>query len=203
VARLSRLIGAHIAHAEDHGRPCPTVREFVGEFRGLSASAKAKAITDAVGAGRMSLSEFYGKGASARVAALLREMQAASRPVRPRDLGIIGKEHLAAKFAALGVSPETFDYRRIELEHGGLPNVAEAGFGFCPEGDDERRIITGVNFSPSIGDGPFRRLGPNGESLDGILTRQRMARLWSCCISFARESPISTEARRPSPFREA
>jgi hypothetical protein len=61
-ARLARLIAAHIAHAEDHDRPCPTVREFVSEFRGLSGTAKAKAICEAVGAPRKSLSEFYGDG---------------------------------------------------------------------------------------------------------------------------------------------
>jgi hypothetical protein len=44
LACFSRLMAAHIAHAQDHKRPCPTVREFVSEFRGLSGTAKAKAI---------------------------------------------------------------------------------------------------------------------------------------------------------------
>jgi DNA topoisomerase VI subunit B len=38
--RLSRLIGATIAHAEDRGLPSPFVRDFVGEFSGLSGTAK-------------------------------------------------------------------------------------------------------------------------------------------------------------------
>ena len=81
-----------------------------------------------------------------------------------------------AKFKALGVAPETFDYRKAEFEHEGLPYVAEVAFGYCPKGEDDRRIITGVNWSPAIGDDPFRRLGPAGESLDGILTKQRAGR---------------------------
>jgi DNA topoisomerase VI subunit B len=54
-ARLGRLMAAHIAHAEDHEQSCPTVREFVSEFRGLSATAKGRAICEAIGASRMSL----------------------------------------------------------------------------------------------------------------------------------------------------
>jgi DNA topoisomerase VI subunit B len=175
-ARFSRLIAAHIAHAEDHGRPCPTVREFVTEFHGLSATAKGRAVCDAVNASRISLAEFYGDGESARIAALLAEMCKASRSVKPRHLGAIGKEHLAAKFKSLGVAPETFVYRRAEFEHEGLPYLAEAAFGYCPKGADTRRIITGINWSVAIGSDPFRQLGPAGESLDAILTKQRAER---------------------------
>jgi hypothetical protein len=98
-------MGADIAHAEDHGRPCPTVREFVSEFRGRSATAKAKAICNAVSASRMSLAEFYGDGEHIR--ALLAEMCKQSRPIKPKDLGAIGKDHLSKKFEAIGVAPET------------------------------------------------------------------------------------------------
>jgi DNA topoisomerase VI subunit B len=175
-ARLARLMAAYIAHAEDHERSCPTVREFISEFRGLSGTAKAKAICEAIGAARISLAEFYGDGTSERTGVILSEMCRQSRPVKPKDLGTIGKNHLAAKFKMLGVAPETFDYRRVEFEHDRLPYVAEAAFGYCPNGIDERRIITGVNWSPAIGADPFRRLGPAGDSLDAILTRQRAGR---------------------------
>ena len=43
-ARLERLIAAYVSH--DRGRP-GTVREFVSEFRGLSATAKQAAVLDA------------------------------------------------------------------------------------------------------------------------------------------------------------
>jgi hypothetical protein len=174
--RFGRLVAAHIAHAQDHNLACPTVREFVSEFRGLSGTAKVKAICEVVGASRLSLSEFYGDGTNARIGALLAEMRKASRPTKPKDLGVIGRDHLAAKFASVGAALETFDYRRAEFEHDGLPYFAEVAFGYCPHGFDERRIITGINWSPSIGADPFRCLGPDGESLGSILTRQRAGR---------------------------
>ena len=64
-------------------------------------------------------------------------------------------------------------YKRSEIECGGVPYLAEAAFGYCPEGADERRIITGVNWAVAIGCDPFRRLGDLGQSLGAILTKQR------------------------------
>jgi hypothetical protein len=54
-----------------------------------------------------------------------------------------------------------------------LINQTGHGFGYCPNGPAHRRIITGINWSVSIGADPFRRLGPGGESLAAILTEQR------------------------------
>jgi hypothetical protein len=175
--RLGRLIGANIAHAEDNGSQCPTVLAFIREFRGLSSTARAKAICDSVGAARQSLSDFYGDGtASEKVELLLDAMRKASRPIKAKDLGPIGKDHLAKKSEAAGADLESFDYRRAEFEHEGLPYLAEFAFGFCPDGADVRRIVTGVNWGVSIGSDPFRRLGPGGESLSGMLTEQRLGR---------------------------
>jgi hypothetical protein len=56
-----------------------------------------------------------------------------------------------------------------------VPDVIETAFGYCPGGPNERRIITGVNWSPTIGN-PFRSLGSYGESLDSVLTAQRSGR---------------------------
>ena len=97
-------------------------------------------------------------------------MQRQSKPVKPLDLGFIGKDHLAARFKAAGAALETFQYRRTVGETDGVPDVIETAFGWCPDGAKERRIITGVNWSPAIGN-PFRSLGSYGESLDSILSR--------------------------------
>jgi histidine kinase/DNA gyrase B/HSP90-like ATPase len=175
VPRLGRLIAAHIAHAEDHGQACPTVREFVSEFRGLSGTAKGHQICDVLGASRLSLAEFYDDGAG-DIGALLSEMRNGSCSIKPKNLGAIGKDHLAAKFKNLGVAHETFEYRCVALERDGLPYLAEVAFGFCPNGPNTRRIITGVNWSVAIGADPFRHLGPGGESLDAILIKQRAGR---------------------------
>jgi DNA topoisomerase VI subunit B len=176
--RLRRLMGAYIARDQDGGRDPRTVREFVSEFRGLSGTAKQKLVLEEVGASRLSLPQFFGDGdrvKNGRIAKLLAAMQRQSKPVKPRDLGFIGKEHLAARFEAAGAAPETFRYRRTVGVTDGIPDVIETAFGYCPDGADERRIITGVNWSVAIGN-PFRSLGSYGESLDTILSEQRSGR---------------------------
>ncbi len=177
-ARLRRLMGAYIARDQDHGRDPRTVREFISEFRGLSGSAKQKLVLEEVGAARLSLSEFFGDGDRVnndRIATLLAAMQRQSRAVKPKDLGLIGKDHLAARFKAAGADLQTFRYRRNFGEADGVPDVIETAFGWCPDGANERRIITGVNWSPAIGS-PFRSLGVYGKSLDTILSKQHSGR---------------------------
>ena len=177
-AHLRRLMGAYIARDQDRGREPRTVREFVSEFRGLSSSAKQRIVLEKVGASRLSLPEFFGVSDRINnegIAELLGAMQRRSRPVKPKELGFIGKDHLAARFKAAGTDLRTFRYRRIFGETDGVPDVIESAFGWCPDGANERRIITGLNWSPTIGN-PFRSLGPYGESLDSILTRQRSSR---------------------------
>jgi hypothetical protein len=175
LARLRRLMGAYICRDQDRGREPRTVREFISEFRGLRTSAKQKLILDEVGASRLSLSEFFGAGDEVNtgaIAKLLEAVQRQSRPVKPLDLGVIGKEHLAARFAAAGADPRSFNYKRLLCDNDGLPAVIEAAFGWCPEGDF-RRIITGVNWSVGINN-PFRLLGYYGQSLDTYLLEQRL-----------------------------
>ena len=192
-----RLIGAEVAFAEDHGSSPRPVREFVAEFRGLSATAKTKAICDRLGLARRTLADLV-KNASL-VARLLVEMKDASRPVKPKDLGVIGRDHLFKRFLAAGAEEDTFDYRMSAFEHDGLPYVVEVAFAYAPglaaaeaapsldriEDDEEadtdadeddgrdrvRRMISGLNFSASVGANPFRELR-NDQGLDGLLSRQ-------------------------------
>ena len=148
----------------------------MSEFRGLSGTAKQKIVLDAVGASRTSLAKFFGNSDhvnSGAIAKLLGAMQKHSQPIKPNDLGVIGKDHLRAKFEAAGVAPESFDYKKADLEHDGVPYLIEFAFGYCPNGQDARRIVTGVNWSVSVGSNPFRSLGTAGESLDSILAKQR------------------------------
>src|SRR5262249_9561125 len=90
--RLERQVAAYIPHEQDHGLAPRTVREFISEFRGLSRTAKQKAVLDAVGASRMSLAEFFGDGDQINtkgILKLLAAMREHSRPVKPKDLGAI------------------------------------------------------------------------------------------------------------------
>jgi DNA topoisomerase VI subunit B len=174
-AHLERLVAAYITHDAARGR-MRTVRELVAEFRGLSGTAKQKAVLDTTGLSRAPLTALV-NGSDldhGAIDQLLKAMKANSRPVKPRLLGSIGRSHFQARFAAAGCEMESFDYRRVMDTTDGVPWVVETAFGWCP-GADTRRLITGVNWSPGIIN-PFRELGRFGQSLDTILSQQRADR---------------------------
>jgi hypothetical protein len=56
ISRFRRYMAAHMAH-----RPNTTVREFVGELRGLSSTAKQKVILEEIGASHVSLHDYFGR----------------------------------------------------------------------------------------------------------------------------------------------
>jgi DNA topoisomerase VI subunit B len=174
-AHLERLIAGYIAHDRDNGRD-RLVREFISEFRGLSGSAKQKKVLDATGLHREPLSKLVtDKGVDGdAVIDLLAAMQAHSRPVKPPGLGIIGKDHLRQRFEAAGCEMANFNYRKVTDTTDGVPWIVETAFGWCPDAD-ARRLIIGVNWSPGIIN-PFRELGRFGQSLDTILSQQRVDR---------------------------
>jgi hypothetical protein len=170
-------MAAHVARDQDQGQE-RLVREFVKEFRGLSGSVKQKLVLKESGAARVSLASFLGNGeAAAPVARLLEAMQRHSRPVKPRDLGVIGRDNLLARFTLAGVHEKTFRYKAdIGKTPEGLPVVIETAFGGCPEELASRRIIAGANWSVALGN-PFRDFGRGGEGLERLLAEQRAASL--------------------------
>jgi DNA topoisomerase VI subunit B len=170
-AHLERLIGAYIKHDADIGHE-RTVRELVAEFRGLSGTAKQKTVLDVTGLARAPLSALIkGNGfVRPKVEKLLAAMKANSAPVKPVMLGTTGKEHFAQRLAAVGCEMESFQYRRVMEIEDNVPWIIETAFAWCSKAK-QRRLITGVNWSPAIIN-PFRELGDEyGTSLDGILTR--------------------------------
>jgi DNA topoisomerase VI subunit B len=173
--RFGRLIAGYIAHDTDRGR-MRTVRELVTEFRGLSGTAKQKAVLGATGLAREPLTALVnGRDLDhAAVARLLKAMKISSRPVKPRLLGSIGRTHFQTRFAAAGCEMDSFDYRRVMDTTDGVPWIVETAFGWRPSAD-ARRLVCGVNWSPGIIN-PFRELGRFGQSLDTILTQQRADR---------------------------
>ena len=174
--RFERLIAAYVANDQDHHR-ARTVREFIAEFRGMSGTAKQKQVLDETSTARMTLADLFADGQAdkIKIANLLSAIQRATKPVKPQDLGLIGRDHLAARFATTGADLKTFNYKRMLRDDAGLPTVIEIAFGYCPEARPIRRLITGVNWSVGINN-PFRQLGENGESLDTYLEMQRVGR---------------------------
>jgi DNA topoisomerase VI subunit B len=171
--RFERQLAAYIAWDADRGRD-RTVREFITLFDGFTATARQKQVLEETGLARVGLSALRAGNDldRQRAAQLLAAMQqAARRVIKPRDLGVIGKEHLQARFEGLDCELETFQYRRqAGVDGDGLQFVLETGFAWCPA-QKERRLIAGVNWSPGI-DNPFRNLGRYGASLDGLLQEQ-------------------------------
>ena len=175
--RLARLIAAYVTHDSENGGRVRTVREFVSEFRGLSGSAKGKAVLAAVGLSREPLDCLVADGRvdPEKAGKLLKAMQENSNPVKPAALGPIGREHFEKRFAEEGCEMASFDYRKIaHFDDDGIPFVIESAFGWLgEEAEDRRRLVTGVNWSPGIRN-PFRSLGSFGMSLDTILSRQEV-----------------------------
>ena len=178
---LERLIGAYLSHDAEHGRE-RTVREFITELRGLSGTAKQKAVLGSTGLARAPLSRLL-NGANAfdrgAVESLLQAMATNSKPVRPEALGIIGEDHLRAKFKAAGCAMDTFRCKTVRGSTDGVPWIIEAAFAWRPSqgrppGEDggytHRRLITGVNWSPGIVN-PFRSLG-YGRGLESLLAEK-------------------------------
>jgi DNA topoisomerase VI subunit B len=171
VEDLSRLIAATACHAEQNGQPSPTVREFVSEFRGLSGSAKQKATCEDAGLLRARLADLIvdGEVRDSNAKRLLSAMRQNTRPVKAKQLGVIGEDHLRACCLAAGGSESTFEYRKVLHDaEGERPLVVETCFAYCPGELQSRRIVTGVNWSPAIKN-PFRQLGAIGQSLDSLL----------------------------------
>jgi len=177
LARLERYIAAHVSRDQDRGRD-RTVREFIGELRGFSGSAKQKLVLDETELARAALSSLFdpdGQTKSTEMQRLLAALKKNSKPVKPKDLGLIGKEHLLARFKEVGVEPETFKYQKVLGETEELPWVVETAFGWCPS-LERRRIVVGVNCSVGLGN-PFRSFGRyGGEGLESLLADQRAGR---------------------------
>jgi DNA topoisomerase VI subunit B len=163
-ARLSRLMAAYIADAEDRRSSALSVRDFISLFRGLKGTQIAASICETLEiAGRETLADFYARPGAAL--ALLTALRASSRPVKPRDLGVIGAAHLQARMVEQGCAEDSVVYRKAEIEHNGTPYMIEVAFGYRGEDSGKGRLIAeGFNFSPAIGGSPFDLQGLFGQA---------------------------------------
>jgi DNA topoisomerase VI subunit B len=130
-SHFRRYMAAHIANRDNI-----TVREFISEFRGMTGTAKQKLVLAETGASHVSLHEYFGrhKVNAANIAKLLASIQKHTAPVKPADLGIIGKEHFYRLIEAAGGDPKTFTYNRTLGETNGVPRVIEFAFGIHRDG---------------------------------------------------------------------
>ena len=155
------------------------MREFVSQFDGLSGSVKQGKVLAATGLARCPVTALLNDAGDdlnhGTVATLLSAMKAETKPVKARRLGLIGKDHFEKRFASVGCGPETFAHQKVIDDSSGKPEIVEMAFGYCPGEDRDRRLVTGVNWSPGIGD-PFRTMGQTGDSLCTLLQRRLVER---------------------------
>ena len=146
--RFARLVGAKVAHDEDHGRDT-LVREFVATFKGMTSTAVQKAVLNAMDLQRTSLATLFEDRRHGKLLAMLKD---ATKPGKPADLGVIGEDRLRSTFAMYGSDIETFHYSgKITGETDGLPWMIEAAFAWCPNAKG-RVLFTGCNWTPSLGE---------------------------------------------------
>jgi DNA topoisomerase VI subunit B len=141
---LRTLIAAHICE-----RDLP-LRDFVGGFEGLARSRVRADVLEAAKLKKSHLSDLVsGKDVNMpSVTRLLEAMQNHSRPVQPKRLGLIGKDHLCQHFKSLGATAGFKYDRKAFYDDGGLPVVVETAFAIRPDAAALSRRIIGLNWSP-------------------------------------------------------
>jgi len=155
---LADLIAHYLATGEPAGRR--SVRDFVREFDGLTGTARARDVLEAADLPGATLGDLARDGDidGGAVTRLLAAMRAASRPVAPQRLGVLGQRHLAAALHRdYGAAPDSVRYtRRAGLacspREGGpveLPYVLEVAFGVRPDDAEGRQVVVRLNHSPA------------------------------------------------------
>ncbi len=173
VGDLKKLIFSHIAETRRSGSDI-TLREFVRQFRGISGTAKAKAVCDQFSEiDRMS--DFEKK--AYQIQELWNAMRSASQPPTPGVLGQIGEDHLKVCFDKwFKIKPNRFWYVKKagpsakERKAGEIPYVFEVAVAQTEERGD---LFTGLNFSPTYEDflaGTHLKIkNINGQGIEGFL----------------------------------
>lgn len=144
---LRTLVAANLKAGRDI-----TVREFAKEFRGLTSTAKQKAVTDKVGLSGARLSSLVVDDDldMEQVETLLQAMKEQSQPVKPRVLGMIGAAHIRQWMIAEDVYPDQIEYRSEKGETiDGHPFIVECAIGLR-KGHAQRSIIAGLNWTPTL-----------------------------------------------------
>jgi DNA topoisomerase VI subunit B len=151
--RLSTLIAGYLT-AEQEGGRVVTVRDFVGEFAGLSGTAKRKAVVAAAGLVGKSLHDLIDDGelAEEKVGCLLGQMQHEAREILPATLGVLGETHLRRCLERdYQIEPVSLTYKKIVGVVRGVPFVLEAAFGWHEQQENARSVI-GLNWSAALKD---------------------------------------------------
>jgi len=176
-AEQLRALACAYLNAERHGAPARTVREFISEFRGLSGTAKQKAILATLPVARVHLHDLVQNGDvdHQTMAALLAAMQQESRPVKPDALGVVGEPAMKAWLEQQPGGAKSVTYTKTAGvdDESGRPFVIETAFA-VRVAEGRLRLVTGINWASTLVD-PFRALDVYGLSLRGLLGELHLA----------------------------
>jgi len=154
VETLSDLVAGYLVKERSNGQNKKTVREFVSEFRGLSSTAKQKKVTGDYSREDLSIFDRGGDINRQALEMLLNKMKDECNEPKPGVLGIIGKEHFTNWILNHGGAEPSIKYIKKQGYDNGLPYVLEVGFAVKEDSNKNRTQITGLNWSPVIGDPP-------------------------------------------------
>jgi DNA topoisomerase VI subunit B len=154
VEKLRSLLAAYLIEDRATGR-IRTVREFVAEFAGLKGTQKQKAVTDAAGLSGKTIEDLVDGGdiAALSVHALLAAMRQASRPIKAKELGMLGHAHLATFLEQYtAIVPESITYKKCDGLADGLPYMLEVAFGWQSTTalDSQCDMHVGLNWTPAL-----------------------------------------------------
>jgi hypothetical protein len=142
---FARLVFAYLNAVRQGRAKDTTVREFVRQFRGLTGSARVKAVCDRL-AGVSRVSDLEAR--PDLIPVLLAAMKECARPAPADVLGWCGGKHFRLRFEQLyGV--KRYWYERTVVEVAGIPYVLEAALAETEQPGD---LFTAVNFSPTFED---------------------------------------------------
>ena len=144
-----RLVYSHIGHHRHEGGDDLPLRAFVRQYKGLTATSKAKAVCDEFPEIKM-LSNFEENGADDMVGLLLDEMKRHTDAPSHATLGSVGKEHFRERFEEFYGDLNRYNYKKIT---GTLPTGMPYVFEFAiAEVENTGDLFTAVNYSPTFDD---------------------------------------------------
>lgn len=149
---FGRLIRAYIQKDQEIDRRRP-LRDFLESFDNLSSTGRRSRVLAAAALSGARLDNVVrdDRPDQETIAALLRAMQAETKPVKPERLGVIGEAHIRRVFEA-DDNIKGFKWaKNTGVDANGFPYVVEGGFAWNPASNG-RRLIVGANFasSPSL-----------------------------------------------------
>jgi hypothetical protein len=142
---------AHIEASRNGHQDLP-LGEFVRQFDGLSATAKARKVTEAIPDIRH-LSDFEAR--PERIVRLLHAMWREARVPKPKVLGQVPEEHYRACLEQwYGIDRDGWWFRRKMLMIDDIPWVIEFALAVTVKEEDnaDARCFFGINYSPTYGD---------------------------------------------------